>query len=118
MAYRFQNINSDMSQADIVAAMNRNFQALDGEAVTKLIKQAVGQPAMISGQMPDGNFGELFYGTGDNPPTMTIGQLPTGFGQVINDGTNNRILIGQAPDGHIGIWVSKTGVDVITALGG
>jgi len=33
---------------------------------------------------------------------------------VVSDGTKNRILIGKAPDGTYGIWVSKPGYDVLT----
>lgn len=31
---------------------------------------------------------------------------------IINDGTNNRIIIGQFPDGNYGIVISKPGIDV------
>lgn len=38
---------------------------------------------------------------------------------VYYDANNPRILIGKAPnDGRIGMWVSKTGVNVVTELGG
>jgi len=35
---------------------------------------------------------------------------------LVNDGTYNRVLIGLAPDGTYGIWVSKEGQDVLTAF--
>lgn len=41
----------------------------------------------------------------------------TGDNTIYYDTDDARILIGKAPDdGRIGIWVSKTGVDVITEL--
>lgn len=33
-------------------------------------------------------------------------------GLALNDGTNNRLLLGRWPDGTIGLIISKTGQDV------
>lgn len=52
---------------------------------------------------------------------VLIGKYSTSkYGMVCSDTLGfRRILIGQAPnDGRPGIWVSKSGIDVITALGG
>lgn len=35
---------------------------------------------------------------------------------LVNDGTYNRVLIGLSPSGTYGIWVSKEGIDVLTAF--
>ena len=35
---------------------------------------------------------------------------------LVNDGTVNRVLIGLSPNGTYGIWVSKEGIDVLTAF--
>lgn len=42
-------------------------------------------------------------------------RIEEGNGRIlVSDGTKNRILIGKAPDGSYGIWVSKEGFDVLT----
>lgn len=33
---------------------------------------------------------------------------------IVTDGVKNRILIGKAPDGTYGLWISKPGYDVMT----
>lgn len=35
---------------------------------------------------------------------------------LVYDGLVNRVLIGLAPDGTYGIWVSKSGIDVLSAF--
>lgn len=40
------------------------------------------------------------------------GTTVTDAGVVVNDGVNNRVLIGALPDGTFGMVVSKPGVDV------
>ena len=41
-------------------------------------------------------------------------RIEQGNGRVIvSDDTKNRILIGKAPDGTYGLWISKPGFDVI-----
>lgn len=35
---------------------------------------------------------------------------------LVYDGTVNRVLIGLAPNGTYGIWVSKPDIDVLTAF--
>lgn len=61
MSYRFQPISAKAKLDQIVAAMNRNFSAIDKEAVTKLIRQSGTTPAMLSGQLPNGTFGQILY---------------------------------------------------------
>ena len=47
---------------------------------------------MVSGKLPNGRYGEVFYDAGGMP----------------------RILIGQAPgDGRPGIWITKEGFNVL-----
>lgn len=77
--------------------VNRNFQMLDQENLTKTFNGPNGTKSIIQGRLPNGRYGQLYYDT---------------------NGTA-RILIGQAPDdGRIGIWVSPEGTDVLTQLGG
>ena len=99
MPNRFQSINSAMPLPQIVAAMNRNFAALDGEANTKVISGPGGKPAKISGLLPTGKFGDLFYDA---------------------DGRGiAQILLGQAPDdGRPGLWIMLGDYDVLSELGG
>lgn len=93
----FQPISPDTSHDDMMAAINNNFARLDGEAVTKVIKQAGGKIAMIEGRLPYGGFGTLYYDKNGIPTE----------------------LIGQAPDdGRVGHWITKPGIDVIKQLGG
>lgn len=48
---------------------------------------------------------------------VTIGKVGENlYGLMINDGTDNRILIGQSPDGTYGLFVSKAGIDVLEEL--
>ena len=76
--------------------INRNFQKLDIESVTKTFSGPSGN-SIIQGRLPYGKYGQIYYD---------------------NDGVA-RILIGQAPDdGRMGIWISSEGEDVITLLGG
>lgn len=35
---------------------------------------------------------------------------------LVYDGTVNRVLIGLAPDGTYGVWVSKEGIDVLSSF--
>ena len=95
MPNRLQNIapNDMKSMANMI---NRNFQKLDVESVTKTFSGPSGN-SIIQGRLPSGKYGQIYYD---------------------NDGVA-RILIGQAPDdGRMGIWISKEGQDVLTLLGG
>jgi hypothetical protein len=98
MAYRFSNINSNMGLAAITQAVNRNFQMLDGEAVRKVFKGSTGNPALASGLLPDGTYGDLFYD---------------------KDGIARILITAQSPeDGEPVIAITKPGIDVVKALKG
>ena len=44
-------------------------------------------------------------------------RIEEGNGRIlVNDGTNNRIIIGLLPDGTYGIVISKPGVEVLTVF--
>jgi hypothetical protein len=70
-------------------------------------------------KLSDG-FNPLIFSDGTSN-RVVIGKYQKGQYGIIGtdvDG-DRRILIGSAPDdGRIGIWVSKSGVDVIDELGG
>lgn len=96
MPNRFQSITGTDIQS-IVRQINRNFQVLDTENVTKTFKGPNATNSIVQGRYRDGRYGQVYY----------------------DENGVARILIGQAPDdGRMGIWVSSAGVDVITTLGG
>ena len=64
---------------------------LDAETYAKTISNGKNSQ-MVSGKLPNGRYGEVFYDAGGMP----------------------RILIGQAPgDGRPGIWITKEGYNVL-----
>jgi hypothetical protein len=76
------------------AVINANFAQLDTETVTKTFKQSGGN-AIIQGKLPyTGGYGSLYYDSNNIP----------------------RILIGIAPDGTMGMFVSKEGQSVLEAF--
>lgn len=91
-----QPLNSSNSLKTNYGQVNNMMRQLNNEQTTKTFRQSGGN-AIVQGKYNDKRYGQLYY-----------------------DSTNTaRILIGQHPvDGHMGIWVSKDGTDVITALGG
>lgn len=95
MPNRFQMITGgDLNS--ITNQVNRNFQMLDQENLTKTFNGPNNTKSIIQGRLPNGRYGLLFCD---------------------EDGTP-RILIGQAPDdGRMGIWVSTEGEDVLELLG-
>lgn len=94
MPYRFVPLNPGTDFTQAVAVINNNFAQLDNEAVTKTFNQANGN-AIIQGKLPyTGGYGSLYYDTNNVP----------------------RILIGIAPDGTMGIFVSKDGESVLDAF--
>lgn len=94
MPYRFNPISGDSQLPSALKAINANFAKLDNEAVTKTFKQAGGN-AIITGKLPySGGYGSLYYDANGVP----------------------RIIIGIAPDGTVGIFVSKDGVSVLDAF--
>ena len=91
MPNRFNPINSKQSTQKAFQQINNNFMMLDAETYSKTISGG-GSKQMISGKLPNGRYGEVFYDTSGRP----------------------RILIGQAPNNaRPGIWISKDGVDVL-----
>jgi hypothetical protein len=92
MPNRFSPLSSKASLQSVIRQTNDNFRQLDAEANSKTIIAGGGKNAMLSGRLPNGRYGEVFY---DSTGTA-------------------RILIGQAPkDGRPGIWVTKPGFDVL-----
>ena len=97
MPNKFVPVNPGSDFKAATNQINRNFAELDREAVTKTFKGPNSTNAIIEGRLPDGKYGRL---------------------QSDPDGTR-RILLGQAPDdGRQGFWITKSGKDVITELGG
>lgn len=91
MPFRFKPITSNQNTKAALQTVNSNFMMLDAEAYTKTI-QNNGNSQMISGRLPNGRYGEVFYDAGGMP----------------------RILIGQAPNnGRPGIWITKEGYNVL-----
>lgn len=89
---RFQPQNSGTSRANLIAQMNRNFAELDRESVTKQYKDKDNN-SMVLGALPDGEFGIEF-----SDGTVTFLRI-TKDGIVLNDGTNDRLLLGKQEDG-------------------
>lgn len=91
MPNRFQPINSEQGLKSALQIANHNFMMLDAETYSKTIANGRSSQ-MISGKLPNGRYGEVFYDAGGMP----------------------RILIGQAPnDGRPGIWITKEGFNVL-----
>lgn len=95
MPNRFLPLRPGTSQEQLLAILNKNFGELDGETITKVYLGANNQIAIIEGKLPyEGGYGLLIYDS---------------------DG-DSRVLAGIAPDGSIGLFVSKTGEDLISAF--
>lgn len=94
MPFRFVPVASNASLQEALKAINANFAQLDQETVTKTFKQANGN-VIIEGKLPyEGGYGSLYYDTDGIP----------------------RVLIGIAPDGTTGLFVSKPGESVLDAF--
>lgn len=94
MPFRFVPVGANASLTEALAVINSNFAQLDQETVTKTFKQANGY-AIIEGKLPyEGGYGSLYYDSNGIP----------------------RVLIGIAPDGTTGLFVSKVGESVIDAF--
>lgn len=88
-------LNTQNSLATNYNEMNNAIRQLNNEQTTKTFKQAGGANAVVIGKLPyDGGYGVLVYDTSGN----------------------SRVILGVAPDGTIGLFVSKTGQDVIGAF--
>lgn len=83
------------SPDEIAKATNRALERFDGESITKTFRQAGGN-AVVQGRLPSGGYGTLYYDS-DGIPIILIGQHPV--------------------DGHMGIWQTKPGINVLTELG-
>lgn len=82
------------SQASNYSQVNDMIRRINNEQTTKTFKQAGGN-SIVEGKLPyEGGYGSLYYDA-DNIP---------------------RIIIGIAPDGTMGIFVSKEGVSVLDAF--
>lgn len=90
MPNKFTPINSKGDTKAALQSINNNFMMLDQEVYTKNIKTG-GKTQMSSGKLPNGRYGEVFYDSNNMP----------------------RILIGQAPSGRPGIWITKPGFNVL-----
>lgn len=94
MANRFTPIPSKANLQQALQLINRDLMALDAEATTKRYKQAGGN-AVVMGRLPNKKYGIALSDTGGK----------------------QRILLGQHPkDGHIGLWITKEGIDVMDEL--
>jgi len=94
MPNRLKPINSLQDVKKALQITNANFRALDADTYTKTIS-ANGNNQMMSGKLPNGRFGEVFYDAGGMP----------------------RIYIGQAPNnGRPGIWITKEGYNVFNEI--
>ena len=90
-------LQPNMDYQTLVNAINANFRQIEAENRTKIISNSQGTNQLTIGMYEPNQYGIVGYDL---------------------DGTR-RILIGSAPsNSRIGIWVSKPGIDVITALGG
>ena len=95
MPNRFSPLSSKAGLPSTIRQINDNFRQLDAETNSKTIQGGGGKNAMISGRLPNGRYGELFYDTSGTP----------------------RVLIGQAPkDGRPGVWVTKAGFNVLNEV--
>lgn len=95
MPNRFTPLSSKASLQAVIRQTNDNFRQLDAETNSKTIIAGGGKNAMLSGRLPNGRYGELFYDSTGTP----------------------RVLIGQAPSGRPGVWVTKPGFNVLTEIG-
>ena len=94
MANRFTPIPSKANLQQALQLINRDLMALDAEATTKSYKQAGGN-AVVMGRLPNKKYGIALSDTGGK----------------------QRVLLGQHPkDGHIGLWITKEGIDVMDEL--
>lgn len=92
----FVPLPQDASPNELSKGINRAFERLDGETVTKTFRQAGGN-AIVQGKLPYGKYGTLLYDT-DGTPAGLFAQAPN--------------------DGRPGLWITKKGKNVITELGG
>ena len=116
MANRFQSINSSSNMSAIVNQVNKNFGALDREAVTKKFGQ--GNNTVIIGRIDADRVGLVVGETSGN--AIIYGKYREDrFGTLYYQNGIPVRLEGQAPDdGRMGSWQVRPGENVLTQLGG
>ena len=92
----FQPLNTKNSMSGNFSQVNNMMRQIDNEQTVKTFKQPGGS-SILQGRYAEGKYGQVYYDS-DNLARILIGQHPT--------------------DGHMGIWVSIDGVDVIAELEG
>lgn len=88
MPNRFIPIPGGTGSAQILAMVNKNFAELDNENVAKTFNGTNGEPAVIVGRLPDGRYG-IYFSDG------TVTTIITAKGMEQNDGTNDRLFLGN-----------------------
>ena len=106
------NISPSLDKSQTAAYINENFRKIS-DAFNPLKISDGNFDRIIFGKYVDGKYGIAYYDEDGNLVSVSDGSQ-----NIYYDSSNARILIGKAPDGHLGMWVSKLGVDVITELGG
>ena len=124
------NISPSLDKSQTAAYINENFRKIS-DAFNPLKISDGNFDRIIFGKYADGTYGIAYYDEYGNLSSTTDGRTITkydtsgnllsvddGNKTVYYDANDARILIGKAPDGTMGIYVSKVGVDVVTELGG
>lgn len=107
------SIHPSLDKSTMTAYINENFRKL-GDAFNPLAISDGNVDRIRFGKYAANTYGIAYYDSTGELVSKTYGDST-----VYYDASDARILIGKAPDdGRIGIWVSKTGVDVVTELGG
>lgn len=91
MAERFTPISSKASLKDALSQISRNFQMLDAETSTKTISKGGGNKQMISGRLPEGRYGDVYF----------------------DSSGMDRILVGQDSEGEPIIAITGSGYSVL-----
>lgn len=90
----FRPLLSSNSNQSNWSQVNDMIRQVNNEQTTKTFKQANGN-SIVQGKLPyPGGYGSLYYDSSNLP----------------------RIIIGIAPDGTMGIFVSKEGISVLDAF--
>ena len=106
------SIHPTLDKTMMVAYINENFTKLS-DAFNPLIISDGNKDRIRFGKYADGKYGIAYYDEDGN-----LVSVSDGSSSIYYDANDARILIGKAPDGTMGIYVSKVGVDVVTELGG
>lgn len=57
MSFSAVRLSSNMTMAQLVSAINQNFQLLENSSRTQIIKDETGTPRIIFGRLPDKSYG-------------------------------------------------------------